>query len=77
MMSSQFRTIQRAALQLSIDEREMLAEQLMMSLHTALDSETEAAWIQAAEERFQRYKNSPSKVFKVEEVIESLRKKVQ
>jgi hypothetical protein len=76
-MSSQFQSVQHAALQLSADERELLAEQLMLSLQTSIDPETEAAWLQVAEERFLRYKEGTSKVFEVKDVIESLRKKIR
>lgn len=76
-MSSQFQSVQHAALQLSVEERELLAEQLMMSLQITLDPENEAAWLQAAEERYQRYKDGASTVFEVKDVMESLKKKIR
>jgi hypothetical protein len=76
-MSSEYQSVQHAALQLSLEERELLAERLMLSLHNSVDAHIEESWFAAAEERYQLYKAGSAQVFEVNDVIESLRKKIQ
>ncbi len=76
-MSSQYQSIQNDALKLQPDEREKLAERLMMSLQETINPEIEDAWFQAADERYQTYKKGKSEVFEVKDVIETLKKKIR
>jgi hypothetical protein len=74
-MSQQFQTVQNDALQLIPEEREKLAERLILSLAEAIDPDIEAAWFRAADERYKLYKEGKTEVFEVKDVIETLRKK--
>jgi len=76
-MSPQYQTIQNEALKLLPEEREKLAERLMMSLQETIDPKIEEAWFRAADERYQSYKEGTSEVFEVKDVIETLRKKIK
>lgn len=76
-MSQQYQTIQNEALKLAAEEREKLAERLMMSLQESINPEIEEAWFLAANERYQLYKAGKTEVFEVRDVIETLRKKIK
>ena len=56
-MSSELKELEARALRLSADERERLASQLFRSLNEEAMTETESAWLEVAEKRFQALKD--------------------
>jgi putative addiction module component (TIGR02574 family) len=55
-MSPRFRQIEEEALRLSPEDRESLAGVLVQSLEDAPMSEVDAAWIEEAERRYEKWR---------------------
>ena len=58
-MTSEAREIEKQALSLSTEEREILANHLFQSVHNQELSEVDEAWLSLAEERWNAYSKNP------------------
>ena len=74
-MTRQFEKVRDAALDLSIEERSLLAEQLWDSARTAKEREIDAAWIKEVERRVKSIEDGTAELLDGEEVLRELRSK--
>lgn len=65
--------IEIAARKLSVDDRMLLAEKLMISVHSETDPEVEKAWAREAERRMQGIENGKVKTRDGYEVLKEAR----
>jgi putative addiction module component (TIGR02574 family) len=74
-MTRQFERIRDAALELSVEERSWLAEQLWDSARTAREREIDAAWAREIERRLKEIEDGTAELIPAEDVIRELRAK--
>jgi putative addiction module component (TIGR02574 family) len=73
-MRSRLKLIEREAVRLSAEEKELLAERLMLSLDNAPLSEVEEAWVKEAERRFTAYRSGQRKAILAARALKQMRK---
>lgn len=74
-MTRKFEKIRDAALDLPIEERSLLREQLWDSMRTAREREIEAAWMTEVERRVKSIEDGTAEMLDGEEVMRELRAK--
>lgn len=74
-MTRQFEKLRDAALELSVEERAQMAEQLLDSTRTAREIEIEQAWITEAERRMRAVEDGTAQLIPADQVIRELRAK--
>jgi len=74
-MGRTFEKIRDAALELSIEERSWLVEQLWDSARTAKEREIDEAWVAEAERRVKEIENGTAELIPAEQVFRELRAK--
>lgn len=72
-MSSNIEKIKQEVLQLSTNERALLAEHLISSLDDEEDLEAERFWVEEAERRYQEYKQGKVRMRPAEIVFKEAR----
>lgn len=72
---TRYEKVRDAALDLSIEERSLLSEQLWDSARTAKEREIDAAWIAEVERRVKSIEDGTAEFVDGEEVIRKLRAK--
>jgi len=75
-MTALLEKIERAAKELSREERERLASDLMAGLEIALPSEIDQAWIDEAERRYDDWKAGRTQAVPAEQAISEMRGKL-
>jgi putative addiction module component (TIGR02574 family) len=68
--------LEKAALNLSLEERARLAHRLLHSLDELSDEENEKLWLQVAERRVQELRSGKVKGISTEEVLNDVRAKL-
>ncbi len=76
-MSPKYESLLSDALHLAVKEREMLAEQLDLSVLGLSETELVNAWASLSENRFREYKDGAAVVFEVKDVIDEARARNQ
>ena len=66
-----------SALELNLNERAMLAEQLIQSLDEVSEKEAEELWLDEAERRIRDYRSGRSKSISAETVINEAREQIR
>ncbi|HEV7243176.1 MAG TPA: addiction module protein [Thermoanaerobaculia bacterium] len=74
-MARQFEKIRDAALELSVEERGWLAEQLWDSARTAKEREIDEAWMVEVERRIKSIEDGTAELIPGEQVLRELRAK--
>lgn len=74
-MTRRFEKLRDAALELPVEERSWLAEQLWDSARTAREREIDAAWMVEVERRLQEIEDGTATLIPAEEVFRELRAK--
>ena len=74
-MTRKFERIRDDAMELSVEERGWLYEQLWDSTRTAREREIEQAWLEECERRYRDWKAGRAQSFPGEEVLAQLRRK--
>jgi putative addiction module component (TIGR02574 family) len=72
-MTPASKSIVEAALNLTPEEREEIADQLWRSLDVESSAEIDAAWAEEADRRYQAYKRGEVKAKSLEEIRDGLR----
>jgi hypothetical protein len=76
-MPSKYESLLNDALHLPPNEREMLAEQLELSVLGLSETELINAWASLSDKRFREYKEGKAIVFEVKDVIDEARTRIQ
>ncbi len=76
-MSTKFDDLEKLALELSTEERALLAEHLIASLDTLQDANFEDIWAREAEDRYQAYKSGLIKSRDATDVMQSARDRLK
>lgn len=76
-MSSQYETVLSEAMKLPMEDRQMLAKRLELSLLGLSEKEIEDAWIKIAEERIKEYETGKIIAYDVHETIQRLRNQLK
>ncbi len=74
-MSPKYESLLNDAMHLSTEERQMLSEQLELSLLGLTESELVHAWASLSDKRYKEYQSGNASVFEVKDVIEEARKR--
>jgi putative addiction module component (TIGR02574 family) len=74
-MAGQFEKVRDAAMELSVEERSWLAEQLWSSARTAHEQEIDRAWVVEVERRLKEIEDGTAELIPAEEVFRELRAK--
>lgn len=74
-MTRQFEKIRDAALELPIEERSLLREQLWDSMRTAKERDIDAAWMAEVERRVKSIEDGTAELLDGEQVLRELRAK--
>ena len=74
-MGRQFEKLRDAALELPVEERSWLAEQLLDSARTKRERDIEEAWIVEVERRMKAIEDGTAELIPGEQVIRELREK--
>jgi putative addiction module component (TIGR02574 family) len=72
-VSSRIKKKEKEALQLSSNERAILAERLLHSLDDEEDIDVERAWIEEAERRYKEFKIGKTSGRSIDEVLREIR----
>jgi putative addiction module component (TIGR02574 family) len=75
-ISMSLQDLEKAALNLSLEERARLAHRLLHSLDELSDEENEKLWLQVAERRVQELRSGKVKGISTEEVLNDVRAKL-
>ena len=76
-MADAVKTLEAAALKLAEKERAELARVLLLSLGTSEDQETELAWAEEAERRYQQLRSGSVPSIPSERVLEEARARLK
>ena len=74
-MTRQFAKLRDAALELPLEERTLMAEQLLDSARTKREREIEEAWMAEVERRMQSIEDGTAELIPADQVIRELRAK--
>jgi putative addiction module component (TIGR02574 family) len=74
-MTREFEKLRDAALELSVEERSLMAEQLLDSTRTQRERQVEEAWIAEVESRIKAIENGTAELIPGDQVIRELRSK--
>ena len=72
-VSSRINKIEKEALQLSSNERAILAERLLHSLDDEEDPDVERSWIEEAERRYREFKRGNMSGRSIDDVMREIR----
>lgn len=75
-MSALVEKLERQAEKLSPEERERLAQRLLVGLRDEPLSRVEEAWVQEAERRYRRWKGDKTRALPADRVLSDLRKEI-
>ncbi len=73
-MSPQYENIFNEAMKLPLEDQQLLAKRLELSIFGLSEKEIEDAWIKTADERLQQYEEGKITAWSVNETIERLRR---
>ncbi len=73
-MSPRLKAIERQAARLSAEEKELLAERLILGLDRAPLGEVEEAWVKEAERRFAAYRRGKRAAIPAPKALRQMRK---
>jgi len=76
-MSPQYESVLSEAMKLSIEDRQLLAKNLELSVLGLTEQEVEMAWIKIAEQRLKEYEQGKIIAYDVNETIQRLRSKLK
>ncbi|MFA5834742.1 MAG: addiction module protein [Bacteroidota bacterium] len=76
-MSPQYESVLSEAMKLSIEDRQLLAKKLELSVLGLTEQEVEMAWIKIAEQRLKEYEQGKIIAYDVNETIQRLRSKLK
>ncbi|MHB1158533.1 MAG: addiction module protein [Phycisphaerales bacterium] len=63
------------ALQLDADDRAVLVNRLLDSIHDRVSADVRAAWVEESERRLEQYRENPSAARPLDTVMQQLRKR--
>jgi len=76
-MSPKYETVLSEAMKLSIEDRQMLAKRLELSVLGLSEKEIEDAWVKIAEQRIKEYETGKIVAYDVQETIQRLRNQLK
>ena len=76
-MSPQYESIFNEAMKLPLEDRQLLAKKLELSVLGISEKEIEDAWIKTAEDRLRQYEEGKVIAYSVNEAIERLRSQIK
>lgn len=76
-MAADVKELEEQALKLPEKDRATLAEQLIRSLDSNIDSDVEEAWLEEAERRYKAYLNGDVEAIDAEDVFRKARSEIK
>ena len=77
MSSIELKKIEEKALNLNLEEREILANHLFQSIHYTEPNEIDSAWLCEVEHRYAEYLKNPSSCISHEKVFDEIRSELE
>ena len=77
MSSIELKELEKKALNLNLEERELLANHLFQSIHYTEHNEVDSAWLCEVEHRYAEYLKNPSRCIPHEKVFDEIRSELE
>ncbi len=77
MSSIELKELEKKALNLNLEERELLANHLFQSVHYTEPNEIDSAWLCEVEDRYSEYLKNPTKCIPHKKVFDEIRSELE